>query len=147
MSFSFSFSYKDSPFFESEWIMKNTDKNEKPYFHKIIFKNKKEVEIQAGYDESNSMLVWSGKYKMNGRKMKFEFESCLRYENGEPVARVIKGNMIKYFNGDFFYALSEPNDEFNCYRMELIRPKNYFYGKNLDFMQQPMDTWCRVEKM
>ncbi|MGP1587439.1 MAG: hypothetical protein ACTTHG_03775 [Treponemataceae bacterium] len=158
-NFTSCFNEKQSPIYAHEWIMKNQDFAGNQYVHQIFFKANHVVTIQVYYEGSENALVWTGKYKLSGKKIVFDIENCAQLQNGKLSNRVTKTSIIKYFSGDFFYVLSEKiysEDELSdelanetpvkTWRMELIRPQNIFYGKNLDFMGQKMETWVRVEE-
>lgn len=144
--FSSCYNIKNSPFYESEWLMENKDSYGAVYYHQIFFKAGGNVTLQVYYPSNNTAVVWTGKYKISSAKLNLKMDKCVQVENGTPVFEITKRNIITYFNGDFTYALAEPGEEFPYWRMELIRPKTYFYGKNLDFMGNPMEVYCRQEK-
>ena len=128
------FNYKNSPFYDSEWVMQNYDDQANLYYHHLILKPDHKVMLRVSYADSTNIIVWNGTYKLNSKKFDFDFTECLRYENGEVVGKYTSGQMIKYYTGDFYYSvglLDEGNGKEN-YHLELIRPKNYFYGENKD---------------
>ena len=128
------FSEKSSPFYDSEWVMQNYDDNANLYYHHLILKPDHTVMLRVSYADSTNIIVWNGTYKLNSKKFDFDFTECLRYENGEVVGKYTSGQMIKYYTGDFYYSvgLLEEGDGKENYHLELIRPKNYFYGENKD---------------
>ena len=128
------FSEKKSVFYDSEWIMKNYDENGLLYYQHLILQPGHKVMLRASYADSSNIIVWTGTYKLNSRKFDFDFTECVRYENGEIVGQYKAGQLVKYYNGDFYYSvamLDEGGGKEN-YHLELIRPKNYFYGENKD---------------
>ncbi len=168
------FSEKDSVFYDSEWIMKNYDAQGQLYYHHLILQPKHKVMLRASYADSTNIMVWVGKYKINSRKIDFDFTECLRYENGEIVGKYTAGKLIKYYAGDFFYSVaaleaespSNKTDKTNSanesksheneaffsdaktpkqYHLELIRPKNFFYGKNIDIFGNPLEEFIKVK--
>ena len=128
------FNYAKSPFYDSEWVMQNYDDKANLYYHHLILKPDHKVMLRASYADSTNIIVWNGTYKLNSKKFDFDFTECLRYENGEVVGKYTSGQMIKYYTGDFYYSvgLLEEGDGKENYHLELIRPKNYFYGENKD---------------
>lgn len=142
------FSLKDSPFYDSEWIMQNYDNNMQLYYHHLILKPNHTVMLRASYADSTNILVWTGKYKINSKKIVFDFTECLRYEKGEIVGQYKSGSLVKYYNGDFFYSvgLVGDNEESQKYNLELIRPqgpKAYFYGENKDIFGNHLETFVK----
>ena len=128
------FNYAKSPFYDSEWVMQNYDDQANLYYHHLILKPDHTVMLRVSYADSTNIIVWNGTYKLNSKKFDFDFTECLRYENGEVVGKYTSGQMIKYYTGDFYYSvgLLEEGDGKENYHLELIRPKNYFYGENVD---------------
>ena len=128
------FNYAKSPFYDSEWVMQNYDDQANLYYHHLILKPDHTVMLRVSYADSTNIIVWNGTYKLNSKKFDFDFTECLRYENGEVVGKYTSGQMIKYYTGDFYYSvgLLEEGDGKENYHLELIRPKNYFYGENKD---------------
>jgi hypothetical protein len=143
------FNLKESPFFCSEWVMENKDDAGETYLQQIFFNEGGKVTIQIHYKNNTSAIVWTGKYKISGKKINFKMENCAQMENsgGEAsvVQKITRKNIINFYNGDFYYSLAAPDDEHKLWRLELIRPQNYFYGKNLDFMGKPLETFYRQE--
>ena len=128
------FNYAKSPFYDSEWVMQNYDDQANLYYHHLILRPDHTVMLRVSYADSTNIIVWNGTYKLNSKKFDFDFTECLRYENGEVVGKYTSGQMIKYYTGDFYYSvgLLEEGDGKENYHLELIRPKNYFYGENKD---------------
>ena len=139
-------SEKNSLFNDSEWIMKNYDSQGKLYYHHLILGMNHSAMLRASYSDSSNIIVWSGKYKINSKKIIFDFTECVRYENGEIVGQYTSGKLIKYYSGEFFYSLAELGElENRQYHMELIRPKNYFYGENKDIFGNQMEEFIKVK--
>ena len=128
------FSFKKSPFYDSEWVMQNVDVKNQLYYHHLILNSDHTVMLRVSYADSTNIIVWKGTYKINSKKIKFNFTECLRYENGQVVGQYTAGQMIKYYTGEFYYsvALLDEGSGKENYHLELIRPKNYFYGENVD---------------
>ena len=128
------FSFKKSPFYDSEWVMQNVDVKNQLYYHHLIINSDHTVMLRVSYADSTNIIVWKGTYKINSKKIKFNFTECLRYENGQVVGQYTAGQMIKYYTGEFYYsvALLDEGGGKENYHLELIRPKNYFYGENVD---------------
>ena len=128
------FNLKNSPFYDSEWVMQNYDDQANLYYHHLILKPDHKVMLRVSYADSTNIIVWNGTSKLNSKKFDFDFTECLRYENGEVVGKYTAGQMVKYYTGDFYYsvALLDEGEGKENYHLELIRPKNYFYGENKD---------------
>lgn len=143
------FSEKKSPFYNSEWIMKNYDADSQLYYHHLILSPDHSVMLRASYADSSNIMVWTGKYKINSKKLSFKFSNCLRYENGEIVGEYKAGQLVNYYAGDFLYSLAElgneEEEEEKEYHLQLIRPKNYFYGENKDIFGNPLDEFIKVK--
>ena len=101
--------------------------------------------MQAYYMNSPTVIVWTGKYKLTSNKLFFTFEKCSRFEDGVNTGNYKAERVIKYFQGEFFYSVGLVGENKDEYHLELIRPKNFFYGKNLDFFGNPMEEFVRVE--
>ncbi len=157
------FSEKKSVFYDSEWIMKNYDAQGLLYYHHLILQPGHKVMLRASYADSSNIIVWTGKYKINSRKFDFDFTECVRYENGEIVGQYKAGQLVKYYNGDFYYSVAgfeveggsedagssdkteSENEPAKIYHLELIRPKNYFYGENKDIFGNLMEEFIKVK--
>ena len=134
VTFTGCFSEKKSPFYDSEWIMQNYDNQMKLYYHHLILYPNHRVMLRASYADSSNIIVWTGDYKINSKKIKFNFTECVRYEDGKPVGTYDATKFIKYYTGDYYYSVAELGEtaETMKYHLELIRPKNYFYGDAVD---------------
>lgn len=143
------FSEKKSPFYKSEWIMENSDENGKPYIHQLFIKPDHKATMQVYYTDNSAVIVWTGTYKLTAKKINFDFTQASRFENNQSVGNYSSGKVINYFDGDFFYSLGLIGDnagtENQQYHLQLIRPKKYFYGENLDFFGNPMEEFIRVD--
>ena len=153
------FSEKKSVFYDSEWIMKNYDAQGKLYYQHLILQPGHKVMLRASYADSSNIIVWTGKYKITSRKFDFDFTECVRYENGEIVGQYKAGQLVKFYNGDFYYSVagfdvegsekendaSEESEPAKIYHLELIRPKNYFYGENKDIFGNLMEEFIKVK--
>ena len=140
------FSEKDSPFYDSEWIMKNYDAQGLLYYHHLILQPGNKVMLRASYADSTNIIVWTGKYKINSKKINFNFAECVKYENGEIVGQYKSGSVVKFYQGDFYYSVAELGEEDSKqYHLELIRPKNYFYGENKDIFGNPLEEFIKTK--
>ena len=115
------FSEKKSPFYDSEWIMQNYDNKMQLYYHHL-------------------------------KKIDFDFTECVKFENGEIVGQYTSGAVVKFYQGDFYYSVAELGEDVpegeeskKRYHMELIRPKNYFYGENKDVFGNPLEEFIKVK--
>ena len=142
------FNEKDSPFYDSEWIMQNYDANGMLYYHHLILSPGHKAMLRVSYADSTNIIVWTGSYKINSKKIKFNFAECVRYEDGKVTGKYTAGQFIKYYTGEFFYsvALLGDNADNKKYRMQLIRPQNYFYGQNTDIFGNQLEDFIKVEK-
>ena len=146
------FSEKKSPFYDSEWIMQNYDNKMQLYYHHLILHPNHKVMLRASYADSSNIIVWTGTYKINSKKIDFDFTECVRYENGEIVGQYKAGQLVKYYAGDFYYSVAELSEDAPAgeeskkqYHLELIRPKNYFYGENKDIFGNPLEEFIKVK--
>lgn len=140
------YSEKDSPFYDSEWIMQNYDNQMQLYYHHLVLYPNHRVMLRASYADSTNILVWTGTYKINSKKIIFNFAECVKYENGEIVGQYKSGSVVKFYQGDFYYSVAELGDEENRqYHLELIRPKNYFYGENKDIFGNPLEEFIKTK--
>ena len=148
------FSEKKSPFYDSEWIMQNYDNQMKLYYHHLILYPNHRVMLRASYADSSNILVWTGTYKINSKKIDFDFAECVKYENGEIVGQYKSGAVVKFYQGDFYYSVAELGEDAGAgegeeakkqYHLELIRPKNYFYGENKDIFGNPLEEFIKVK--
>ena len=128
------FSLKNSPFNASEWVMQNLDDKGQLYYHHLILNSDHTAMLRVSYADSTNIIVWNGTYKINSKKINFNFTECVRYENGAPVGTYKAGQMIKFYTGEYYYSLGliEEDSETKRYHLQLIRPKNYFYGETKD---------------
>lgn len=142
------FNEKNTPFYDSEWIMQNYDSQGLLYYHHLILYPDHRVMLRASYADSSNILVWTGKYKIDSRKFDFTFTECVRYENGEIIGQYKAGSVVKYYEGIFYYSVAEIEDEKNDskqYLLELIRPKNVFYGENKDVFGNHLETFVKYK--
>ena len=152
LSFTGCFSEKKSPFYDSEWIMQNYDNQMKLYYHHLILYPNHRVMLRASYADSSNIIVWTGEYKISSKKIQFNFTECVRYENNEIVGQYKAGQLVKYYQGDFYYSVAaleaeapEGKEAEKQYHLELIRPKNYFYGENKDIFGNPLEEFIKVK--
>ena len=101
------FNYKKSPIYDIEWVMQNYDSNMQLYYHHLILKPDHTVMLRVSYADSTNIIVWNGTYKIDSKKIKFNFTECVRYEGGQPVATYEAQKFIKYYTGDFYYSVAE----------------------------------------
>ena len=142
--------------------MKNYDAQGKLYYQHLILEPDHRVMLRASYADSTNIIVWTGKYKINSKKIVFNFAECVRYENEEIVGQYKAGQLVKYYNGEFYYSVagievegSDKTEEMEnlketketpvIYHLELIRPKNYFYGENKDIFGNPLEEFIKVK--
>ncbi len=142
------FSGKKSVFNDSEWIMQNLDDNADLYYHHLILAPGHKVTLRVSYADSSNIIVWQGTYKLTARKFKFDFTSCERYENGQKVGNYNAGQLIKFYNGEFYYSAAPLADDKGKERwhLQLIRPQNYFYGDGSDIFGNQFDDFIKIEK-
>ncbi len=142
------FSGKKSVFNDSEWIMQNLDDNADLYYHHLILAPGHKVTLRVSYADSSNIIVWQGTYKLTARKFKFDFTSCERYENGQKVGNYNAGQLIKFYNGEFYYSAAPLADDKGKERwhLQLIRPNNYFYGDGSDIFGNQFEDFIKVEK-
>ena len=141
------FSEKGSPFYDSEWIMQNIDNNGELYYHHLILSPGHKVMLRVSYADSSNIIVWTGNYKINSKKLDFNFTECVRFENGEVVGKYTSGQLIKFYEGEFFYSvgLITDADKNENYHLQLIRPKNYFYGEATDIFGNPLEEFVKMK--
>lgn len=139
------FSLKKSPFYDSEWVMQNRDENNLLYYHHLILQPNHKALLRVSYADSTNIIVWSGTYKINSRKIVFDFSECIRYENGAVVGNYSSGKLIKYYTGEFLYsvAMIEEDSGSENYHLQLIRPKNYFYGEAVDIFGNRFEDFVK----
>ena len=157
ITFTGCFSEKDSVLYDSEWAMENYDAQGQLYFHELALQPNHTATLKVMYDETSDGLVWTGKYKINSKKIVFDFTDCVRYENGEPGEKINSTKTIKYYTGEFFYSVGEVGkDSFSAteisqsdaekeFHLALIRPKNYFYGGNKDILGNQMEEFVKIK--
>ena len=141
------FSLKNSPFYDSEWVMQNLDDKGQLYYHHLILSSDYTVMLRVSYADSTNIIVWNGTYKINSRKIIFNFTECVRYENGKAVGTYNATQMIKYYTGDFYYSIAEIGDtpETMKYHLALIRPKNFFYGDGKDIFGNQFEDFVKFK--
>ncbi len=142
------FNEKNSPFYDSQWIMQNFDDNADLYYHHLVMSPGHKVMLRVSYADSSNIIVWSGTYKINSKKIKFDFTECERYEGGKKVGNYDAGQLIKFYSGDFLYSAAPLTDDNGKERwhLQLIRPQNYFYGDGSDIFGNQFDDFIKVEK-
>lgn len=142
------FNEKSSPFYDSQWVMQNLDNNADLYYHHLILSPEHKVMLRVSYADSTNIIVWQGTYKINSKKIKFDFSSCERYENGQKVGNYDAGQLIKFYNGEFLYSAAPLADDKGNERWHLLlmRPQNYFYGDGSDIFGNQFEDFIKVEK-
>ena len=142
------FNEKSSPFYDSEWVMQNLDDNADLYYHHLILQPGHKVMLRVSYADSTNIIVWNGTYKVNSKKIKFDFTSCERYENGKKFGDYNDRKLIKYYTGEFYYSAAPLADDQGKERwhLQLIRPNNYFYGDGSDIFGNQFEDFIKVEK-
>ena len=142
------FNEKSSPFYDSEWVMQNLDDNADLYYHHLILQPGHNATLRVSYADSTNIIVWTGTYKINSKKIKFNFTECVRYEDGKIVGKYTSGQFIKYYTGEFLYSAAPLSDDQGKERwhLQLIRPQNYFYGDGSDIFGNQFEDFIKVEK-
>ena len=138
---------KSGPFYDSQWVMQNYDENGDLYYHHLILEPGHKATLRVSYADSTNIIVWTGTYKINSRKITFNFTECVRYEGGQVAGKYTSGQFIKYYTGEFYYSvalLQEDGDREN-YHLQLIRPKNYFYGEGKDIFGNQFEEFVKFE--
>ncbi len=143
------YNLKQSPFYDSEWIMNNLDQNNNSYYHHLILKPDHKVMLRSSYYDSTNIIVWRGTYKINSRKIDFNFEDCSRFENGENVGQYSDKRLVKFYTGEYLYSVgnvsgSEENPE---YHLMLVRPKNQIYGETKDIYGNYFGEFIKVSHL
>ena len=141
------FNEKDSPFYDSEWVMQNYDGDGLIYYHHLILSPGHKAMLRVSYADSTNIIVWTGTYKINSKKIKFNYTDCVRYENGEIVGKYTSGQLIKYYTGEYLYSIGEVEEDSGNenYHLQLIRPQNYFYGDGKDIFGNQFEDFVRFE--
>ena len=141
------FNEKNSPFYDSQWVMTNYDNNMDLYYHHLILEPGHKVMLRVSYADSTNIIVWTGTYKIDSRKFKFNFTDCVRYEDGQVTAKYTSGQFIKYYTGEFLYSvgLVQEDSGKENYHLQLIRPKNYFYGDGKDIFGNQFEEFVKFE--
>lgn len=141
------FSLKNSPFYDSEWVMQNLDDKGQLYYHHLILNSDHTAMLRVSYADSTNIIVWNGTYKINSKKINFNFTECVRYENGAPVGTYKAGQMIKFYTGEYYYSLGliDEDSETKRYHLQLIRPKNYFYGETKDIFGNLFEEFVKFK--
>ena len=145
------YSLKKSPFYDSEWVMQNYDNNMQLYYHHLILNPDHTVMLRVSYADSTNIIVWNGTYKINSKKIKFNFTECVRYEDGKPVGTYDATKLIKYYTGEFYYSVGligdeDAEDSEKVYHLELIRPRNYFYGDTVDIFGNRFEEFIKFNR-
>ena len=138
---------KNTPFYDSQWVMQNYDADGLLYYHHLILEPGHKAMLRASYADSTNIIVWTGTYKIDSKKIKFNFTECVRYEDGEIVGKYTSGQFIKYYTGEFLYSLGvvEEDSGSENYHLQLIRPKNYFYGDGKDIFGNVLEEFVKFE--
>lgn len=139
------FSEKDSPFYDSEWIMQNYDNDANLYYHHLILSPGHKVMLRSSYADSQNIIVWRGTYKINDKKITFNFEDCSRFENGQNVGQYSDKRLVKFYNGEYLYSIGLIGEEENkAWHLQLIRPKNQIYGETKDIYGNYLEEFVKV---
>ena len=139
---------KSGPFYDSQWVMQNLDNNADLYYHHLILTPPHNAMLRVSYADSTNIIVWTGTYKIDSKKIKFNFTECERYENGQKVGNYNAGQLIKFYSGEFLYSAAPLADDKGNERwhLQLIRPQNYFYGDGSDIFGNQFEDFIKVEK-
>jgi len=144
-SFTACFNEKDSPFYDSEWIMQNYDAKGDLYYHHLILKPDHSVMLRSSYADSENIIVWRGTYKINSKKIIFNFEDCSRFENGKNAGQYSDKRLVKFYTGEYLYSVGQVGDEDKKeYHLQLIRPKNQIYGETKDIYGNLFEEFVKV---
>ncbi len=139
------FNEKNSPFYDSEWIMQNYDDSANLYYHHLILNPGHKVMLRSSYADSQNIIVWRGTYKINDKKITFNFEDCSRFENGENVGQYTDKRLTKFYNGEYLYSIGLIGEEENkAWHLQLIRPKNQIYGETKDIYGNYLEEFVKV---
>lgn len=140
------FSEKNTPFYNSEWIMQNYDADANLYYHHLILKPDHKVMLRSSYADSTNIIVWRGTYKLNSKKIVFSFEDCSRFEKGENVGQYSNKRLVNFYNGEYFYSLGLIGDTEldQNYHLQLIRPKNQIYGETKDIYGNLFEEFVKI---
>lgn len=146
MIFAGCFNEKESPFYDSQWIMQNYDENSQLYYHHLILKPDHQVMLRVSYADSTNIIVWRGTYKINDKKITFNFEDCSRFEKGENVGQYSDKRLVKFYNGEYLYSIGEIGDDDNkAWHLQLIRPKNQILGEAKDIYGNLLQEFVKVD--
>lgn len=127
--------------------MNNLDENNQTYYHHLILKPGHKVMLRSSYYDSSNIIVWRGTYKMNSKKIVFNFEDCSRFENGENVGQYNDKRLVKFYNGEYFYSSGYVGDEdYKEFHMQLIRPKNQIYGETKDIYGNWFEDFIKLDE-
>lgn len=139
------FSEKESPFYDSEWIMQNYDNDANLYYHHLILNPDHSVMLRSSYADSQNIIVWRGTYKINDKKITFNFDDCSRFENGQNVGQYSDKRLVKFYNGEYLYSIGLIGEEENkAWHLQLIRPKNQIYGETKDIYGNYLEEFVKV---
>lgn len=144
------YSQKNTPFYDSQWIMQNYDNNMQLYYHHLILKPDHTVTLRTSYADSTKIIVWTGKYKLDSKKITFNFENCIRYEDGKNMGQYEDKRLVKFYNGEYLYSTGlldkdvTPDSE-KVWHLQLIRPKNQIYGETKDIYGNYFEDFVKVD--
>lgn len=139
------FDEKKTPFYNSEWLMTNYDSAGELYYHHLILKPEHKVTLRSSYFDSTNIIVWEGTYKVNSKKIVFNFTECNRYEDGKIVGQYDSIRLKKFYNGEFLYSLAELGFPEKEYHLQLIRPKNQIYGETKDIFNNDLEVFVKMQ--
>ncbi len=148
LSFTSCFNLKNSPFYESMWIMDNKDENNQPYYHQIYFLPKHQVLLRTSYYDSTNIIEWTGTYKISSKKITFNFVDCTRFEDGKEVGKYNQTRLIKFYSGEYLYSLGQIGEEDEKeWHLQLIRPRNQIYGETKDLYGNDFEDFIKIANM
>ena len=119
------FNEKESPFYNSTWIMDNYDQNNQKYYHQLLLTEDHRAEIKTSYYDSTNIIIWKGTYKINSKKITFNFTECSRYEDGKKTGDYKSGPFIKYYTGEFLYSVAKISERKRMSARNNIKQKVY----------------------
>ena len=99
------FNIKKSPFYDSEWVMQNYDNNKRLYYHHLVLKPDYTAKLRVTYEDFTSVIEWKGTYKIDSKKIKFNFTECELLKEGKLTGAYESQKLIKFYSGEYYYSL------------------------------------------
>ena len=86
---------RNTPFYDSEWVMQNYDENGGLYYHHLILQPGHKAMLRVSYADSTNIIVWTGTYKINSKNiLAFSIKIILRADK----LKMIFFDTWSYFN-------------------------------------------------